>query len=497
MSKRRRHSRSRVPAASRVARPASFSAPDIRPYRDPTSSLLAWDGFANPVSFLGESSALFSAGTFVRSGLTQDPEKLTTLYRESWLAKKIIDMPAEDMTRAWYTLSADLPEEDMDALKNLEARHAIRNEITNAIRWARLYGGSIALMVIRGDEDKLSRPLDPDLLYPGCFQGLLVLDRFQSVEPSMELVEDLDDPDFGLPAYYDISVDMGEMSSLRVHHSRVLRFAGRELPAMEAQRENYWGASELEHIWEEIQKRSNTSANIAQLVFQANVTTLKMSDFGETLAYGTESQQRRLLQSVEEQNRLRTSFGLQLLSRDDSFENHPYSFSGLSDIYSEFMMDMAGAAEIPATRLFGRSPQGLNATGESDLINYYERISQLQETYLRPALERLLPVMEISAFGYDAPDARIVFEPIAATTPAARADIMQKISATMISLYQSGLISAEAALEELRAQGRELGVFSNLTLPAAPAPEALPAAATGSGLPASEKKEHVIPGELN
>ena len=44
----------------------------------------------------------------------------------------------------------------------------------------------------------------------------------------------------------------------------------------------------------------------------------------------------------------------------------------------------------------------------------------------------------------------------------------------MISLYQSGLISAEAALEELRAQGRELGVFSKLTLPTAPAPESAP-----------------------
>ncbi len=54
------------------------------------------------------------------------------------------------------------------------------------------------------------------------------------------------------------------------------------------------------------------------------------------------------------QNRLRTSFGLQVLSKEDSFENHPYSFSGLSDIYTEFMMDMAGAAEIPATRLFGK-----------------------------------------------------------------------------------------------------------------------------------------------
>ena len=145
-------------------------------------------------------------------------------------------------------------------------------------------------------------------------------------------------------------------------------------------------------------------------------------------------------------------------------ENHPYSFAGLSEIYSEFMMDMSGASEIPATRLFGRSPQGMNSTGESDLINYYERIAQLQETYLRPALERLLPVMEISAFGYAAEDARIVFEPIAATTPETRAEIIAKVTDTVISLYNAGLISAESALEEVRAQGREMGVFGKLSV---------------------------------
>ena len=77
-----------------------------------------------------------------------------------------------------------------------------------------------------------------------------------------------------------------DVSFVRVHHSRVLRFIGRELPYMEMQRESFWGASELEHIWDELQKRSATSANIAQLVFQANITTLKMSDFGESLANG-------------------------------------------------------------------------------------------------------------------------------------------------------------------------------------------------------------------
>ena len=126
------------------------------------------------------------------------------------------------------------------------------------------------------------------------------------------------------------------------------------------------------------------------------------------------------------------------------------------------MLDISGAAEIPATRLFGRSPQGLNATGESDLKIYYEKIGQLQQTYLRPALERLLPVMEISAFGYYAPDSEIVFEPIATTTPAERVNILSQLSASQISLVQAGLISKSSALAELRAMGRELGIFSRL-----------------------------------
>ncbi len=93
-------------------------------------------------------------------------------------------------------------------------------------------------------------------------------------------------------------------------------------------------------------------------------------------------------------------------------ETHAYTFGGLSEIYEAFMMDMAGAAEIPATKLFGRSPQGMNSTGEADLRNYYDMIAQMQERVLRPALEKLLPVMAISCWGYVPEDLEIVFEPI-------------------------------------------------------------------------------------
>lgn len=420
------------------------------------------DGYSNAAAFLGSDSPLLSSGTFIRSGLTSDPELLTAMYRENWLTMRIIDMPSEDMTRAWYRLSAAVSGEQLHALRRLEARHSVKQELTNALRWARLYGGSLALMVIRGEEDCLDRPLETDLLLPGCFQGLLVLDRAQGIEPSAELVSDLDDPDFGLPESYTVNLDTADSRCVTLHHSRVLRFVGRELPRTETVRENYWGASEMEHIQDELLKRSAASANIAQLIFQANITTLKMSDFGDLLGAGTEEQRRAVEYAMGLENRFRTSFGIQLLSRDDSFENHAYSFAGLSEIYEQFMMDMAGAAEIPATKLFGRSPQGMNATGESDLRNYYDMIASLQERLLRPALEKLLPVMAMSCWGYVPADLEFVFEPVMTTSPAERAELVQKLSGDVIEAYKCGLLTREEAIAELKSRGEELGMYTKV-----------------------------------
>ena len=497
----------------------------------PQSNLLAllsaFDGYSNAAAFLGEDSPLLSSGTFRRSGLTRETELLTTAYRENWIAKRIIDMPCEDMTRAWYKLSTSLPEAAVRDLHRLEAWHNVKQEIANAIRWARLYGGSIALIVLRGEENRLDQPIDYDLLLPNCFQGLLVLDRAQGIEPSQELVTDLDDPDFGLPMYYTVELETGSYSessiqnskptaaagrrsldfarddmrdaqddtgagnmvwngidsatvkpleyandsisyhapvyqSVKIHHSRVLRFVGRELPYMEMVAENYWGASELEHIWDELQKRNATSANIAQLVFQANITTLKMGHLGQHLAMGTEKQRLDALQAMETENRLRTSFGLQIMNADDSLENHSYSFGGLSEIYEAFMMDMAGAAEIPATKLFGRSPQGMNSTGEADLRNYYDMIAQMQERCLRPALEKLVPIMAISCWAYVPNDLEIVFQPIMTTSPAEKAELVQKLTSDVIEAFKCGLITQEQALAELESRGEALGVYTKL-----------------------------------
>lgn len=423
----------------------------------------AQDGYINSLAYLGEASPLSQANEYERHSISNDYNLLTVMYRENWLAARIIDTPCEDMTRSWYSISSEIDQSRLDELQKLEAKHSVKQEITNAIRWGRLYGGAAAVMVIKGQEDMLDEPLDYDMLQPGCFRGLIVIDKVRGIFPSLELEEDMDDPEFGYPKWYQVTLNEESGEIIRIHHSRLLLFRGRQLPIDEEINQDYWGASEIEHVYEELQKRNSSSANIAQLIFQANVATLGISDYGEVMGMGTQAQRQQVYNYIAEMNRLRTSFGIALMSNEDKYEQHPYSFAGVAEVYETFMMDMAGAAEIPATKLFGRAPQGMNATGESDMKNYYEMINQLQERILKPALEKLLPVMCMSLWGEVPEDMEIVFEPLGTTTPAERAEIMGQITSPIIEAYSAGLISQQVALKELREGGKPINAWTNIS----------------------------------
>ena len=89
-------------------------------------------------------------------------------------------------------------------------------------------------------------------------------------------------------------------------------------------------------------------------------------------------------------------------------------------------------------------------------------IAQMQERHLRPALEKLLPVMAISCWGYVPEDMEIVFEPVMTSSPSERAELVQKLSTDVIQAFQAGIISREEAREELKSRGEDLGVYSKI-----------------------------------
>ena len=421
------------------------------------------DAFMNSMARMGYGTPSHNeAAEYPLTRLTKNYQLMNSLYRSHWIVRRIIDVVPEDMCKNWYSLLGQMRPEDVDRLQRMERQTGVRRKILEGMKWGRLYGGAAAIIMIAGHEGILNQPLSYDMIMPGSFKGLIVVDRWSGIYPQDGLVSDPSDPEFGLPEMYQVSSETIQ-GTIQVHHTRLLRFIGRELPFWERQAEVYWGASEIEHVYDELKKRDNTSWNIANLVFAANLRVLKMADAATILAMGNAKAQQDLYNTIQSQNWLMNNFSMYVLDKEDDFDTKQYSFGGLSDVYENIMMDVAGAAEMPVTKLFGRSPAGMNATGESDLQNYYDTIEEKQEAYLRPVLDKLLPILCLSEFGEIPSDLDYKFNPVKRSTETEKADIASKTSTTVTAVFSSGIVSQKTALKELRQMSDVTGLWSNIT----------------------------------
>ena len=421
------------------------------------------DAFSNPIARLGYGTQdLLQATQYPLTRMTQNYQLLTSLYRDNWIVQNIISTIPEDMIRKWYTVKSNVAPEYIDSLQRLERKTHLRKSILEGMYWGRLYGGAAAIIMVKGQDD-LSKPLDYDLILPGAFLGLQILDRWSGIYQEMGIVTDPSDPDFGLPAYYTIRDEESGYLVSRVHHSRVIRFTGRELPYNERIAEQYWGESEIEAIYTDVVKRDNVSSNIAALTFRANVNYMETDSLDQMLAVNNSQAQRRFWQTLQAQSVLESNFGMRLINKGDVMHNTQYTFTGLADVYDRVMMDVAGAARTPVTKLFGRSPAGMNSTGESDMNNYYDYIDGLRENQLRPLLEKILPVMLLSAWGVIPDDLDIDFPPLQTPDSSEIADIAEKKTQSIMTVYQSDLIDAATAQKELKALSDETGMYSTIS----------------------------------
>ena len=398
---------------------------------DSRAPVMTMDAFSNPAARIGFGTLdLLQATEYPMTRMTQNYQLLTSLYRENWIIQNIIS--------------------------------TIRKKLLLGMCWGRLYGGAVGVILIKGHND-MSMPLNLDTIMPGSFLGLHILDRWNGVYPEGELVTDPEDPDFELPMFYTVRNDETGTMVARVHHSRVIRFIGRELPWMEQVTEQYWGESEIEAIYEELTRRDNVAGNIAALTFRANINYQETDGLDQLLGSANAEIQRRFWNTLAAQSVMESNFGTRMINKGDAIHNTQYTFTGLPDVYDRVMMDVAGAARTPVTKLFGRSPAGMNSTGESDLKNYYDYIDGLRETELRGIIEQLLPIMALSAWGRIPDDMDIDFPPM--QTPDAKdvAEITERKSNAILAAYQNDLIDAATAMQELKSLSDETGLYSKIT----------------------------------
>lgn len=420
------------------------------------------DAFSNPLFRLGYGSqSPLEATEYPLTRMTDNYALLNSLYRDNWVVQNVVDLMVDDMLKEWYKLRGVGPEYTNE-LENVERVTKVKERLKTGLSWGRLYGGAAGLILIKGQEGMLDQPLDLEMVMPGSFAGLMILDRWCGIFPEMGLVKDMRDPDFGLPEYYTINNSEGGVVA-RVHHSRIVRFTGRELPYLEKIAELYWGESEVEALYKDVVAHDNVSANMMALTFQANVNTMEVKNLEQLFSLGSIEQQKRFWNVMQAQSVMRTNYGIQLVEQGNKISNQQYSFAGMKDVFESACQNLCGASHYPMTKLFGRSPGGLNSTGESDLTNYYDYVDSQREAKLRPALERLLPVMAMSAWGAIPDNLQIDFPPLWTPTAKEVAEIAKGKAEAVVSVFQAGLIGADGAMKELKKLEDDTGMFGSIS----------------------------------
>lgn len=407
------------------------------------------DGLENVVAGLGTDRDKMSYSTY---GLPRPLSRmeLENMYRCSWLAKKIVNAIADDMTREWRHVSFDDKENDAQfAIEQAEKQIGLKEKTNSALRWARLYGG--AVMIIGTKDKDLSKPLNIEAIRKDDLRYLHVMDRWR-VSASGTLCDDLSSPNFGMPEYY-ILAD----SSLRVHYSRVLRFNGQKLPYFAWKANALWDDSELQHILDSLTHCDTATKGVATMLFEANVDVVKTENLSDLLA--TKNGEAVITKRFQLAAMLKSFNRMLLLDGSESYEKKSNSFSNLDKILLGFMTDVSGAADIPMTRLFGQSPGGLNATGDNDVRNYYDMVSAKQEAELRPQLEYLDEILVRSALGIMPDDYKFDFKSLWQISDTEKSTI-EKTRAERDQIYVDlGVVTEGVIAKDLK----EAGTYHSLT----------------------------------
>lgn len=450
--------------ANRKTKASSKRVPAANPKIDKKAG--AKDMYANPAANVGfGTTSLVNGGRHVPFRISLDYQKLVFMYRGSWIIRKVVDTKPQDQLKAFPTITGKLTPEEISDFDKVIASTCTLQKYIEGRKWGRLFGGALGIIILAGEDQKnLAKPLKLEDVQPDSYRGMIVVDRWSGMSPSSQLITDIDNPaEYGLPIYYDVYTEASQ--TFRVHHSRCLRFVGRDLPLFEKQIETYWGMSEIECILDELNRYDYGMAGVADLISRANVLVMKEPMLAQMLSgvSMTQQQLQDYLARMAAVSEAITTNGILALGEDSELFSHAYSFSGLSDVGKMQMTCLCGAAGYPMSRMFGDTQTGLGSSNEGDLQTYYDEADQERKQRDRPLMDKLIPIICMSTFGQIPKDLNYTF-PLMRSMNSKDKALLAKDQATAITAYaNAGAFGQKTMLAEIKKTSADTDIGTTIT----------------------------------
>ena len=232
-----------------------------------------------------------------------------------------------------------------------------------------------------------------------------------------------------------------------VHASRMIIFTDNEPPVLLKPAYNFLGIPQAQILWDYVLHWNKARTNAVQILDKLNLTVYK-TNASELLATPDGIQLLDLRMKSLQRYRNNSSV-LVCDNENESVENITQVISGAVDVVRQALEFVASINRTPAVKLLGISPSGFNATGESDIKNYYDHLRTKQELY-REQLKKVLDVFQLVLFGEIDPEITFEFNEIAVDERAQNASTFKQQVDSLIALQGAGVIDNAEIREYVR-----------------------------------------------
>lgn len=348
------------------------------------------------------------------------------LYRSNDMAARIVDLPVDEMTRQWVDILIDGESEQGDDISESLETLGTEQAFNTGLKWSRAYGGAgIVMGVMDGLNPKepineatiesidFLTPMDMRELWPIEWYADPYAPKYGQVA-RYRIVPQWVVPQgtiSGLSAPATVSSDKPLTKALKspgrsgiaaldalpiIHESRVIRFDGILVNRRQRHERLGWGDSVLNRANEVLRDFGITWASVSVLLQDFARAVYKMKGLAEIVsANGSDV----IAARIAAMELARGVLGATLLDSEDEFTREPTPFSGVPELLDKIALRLAATAPMPVSLLMGQSPAGLNATGDSDIRYWYDKIKSDQKKKIVPGVKQLSRLVMLSKKG--------------------------------------------------------------------------------------------------
>lgn len=311
-------------------------------------------------------------------------------YHLSGMLKKVIAIPADDRVREWRDWQAEA--DVITKIEGEEKRLGLQAKVKYAEVMRGVGGGALILVTKGSGPNYHSTELRPEALRAGDLVAVNLVSRRQL--ECKEFIRDVANPRYGEPEYFEIATEGG--NRVRLHPSRVVCFRGEPYPdsLTVSDLDAFWGDCRLTRVYREATRADDTQGWFASLVKKAKLLRVGIPDLLDmsATAEGRATLDARIALIAEGENSLNATVYRSGTGTDDpgeKIDDYQITWAGIPAVMDAFDQRVAAVADIPFTRLMGRSPAGMNATGEHDTQNWNRMIASGQNLEVCPCLDQI------------------------------------------------------------------------------------------------------------